>query len=93
MHCKPKAGATLSAFLDGVWDGNTLPVTRLLPKCMTCMGSGTPLNLNDPTCHTSICSCSTAHNYWPKALRSRLMPVDMGRIPCLVYYSAAASGI
>lgn len=59
MHCNPNAGAILSAFLEGVCDGKTLPLTRLLPRCMTCMGSGTPLNLNDPTCHTSICNCST----------------------------------
>ncbi len=58
MHCSPRAGATLSAFLEGVWDGKTLPFTMLLPKCITCIGSGTPLNLNEPTCHTSICSCS-----------------------------------
>ncbi|KAA6427636.1 MAG: hypothetical protein FRX49_02299 [Trebouxia sp. A1-2] len=32
MHCSPRAGATLSAFLEGVWEGNTLPLTRVLPR-------------------------------------------------------------
>ena len=58
MVCSPKAGPTLSAFFEGVWDGKTLPLTSLLPRCMTCMASDSPLNLNDPTCHTSIGSCS-----------------------------------
>ena len=70
MHCNPNAGATLSAFLEGVCDGKTLPLTKLLPRCITCMGSGTPLNLNDPTCHTSICSCSTQHK--PTSVRHNI---------------------